>query len=273
MEALLRLIGNENAKIYLRLRTWVLLAIVFVAVLVVGSILRFSGNPAIDQVRSQLTAFSFATIAEQVQTLLLAFIVVIAGDIVASEFSSGTIKMLLTQPATRTRILFSKYIASLLYALFMVLCLFFFSLLLGGVFFGFHGVGHAVLLTDYHHHVHHLTAWTDLLLQYGLLFIQVIMILTIAFMISAIFRSSALAITISILAFLVGRSLVVALHDFTWDKFILFANVDFSQYLQPGGPVVHGMTVAFSVGMLVAYFIVMNLLSWWLFVKRDVALT
>jgi ABC-2 type transport system permease protein len=221
---------------------------------------------------NQVTGWSFATTAQNLSTLLIAFILVVAGDIVASEFSTGTIKMLLTQTATRTKILASKYLAMLLYGLFLTAVMFGFSLVIGWVFFGSAGAGEPHVYADAHGHIQQMGTALYLLMQYGFLLIQIVITATIAFMISAIFRSSALAITISLLCFLVGNTLVQVLSSYTWDKYILFANTDLSQFVEKG-PVVHGLTLGFSITMLVIYFVVMMALSWLVFRKRDVAYT
>jgi len=315
---LTKLIANENMKIYRRIRTWILFAVLAAALVLMAVIMhnnQNSSNPdwkqtlvqedvgiqktlsqdtshmpaaAVQQLQQTLqlneyyiahnidpnltTGWNFASTAEGLSALLLAFIVVIAGDIVASEFSTGTIKMLLTQTATRSKILLSKYLALMIYALVMTLFMFVFSIVVGWIFFGFSGAGVPSFYTDAHSHIQHMSTVLYLLMNYGFLFIRIVMTATIAFMISTIFRSSTLAITISILAFLVGNTLVGALSSFSWVKYILFANMDLSQYVQ-GGPRIQGMTLGFSIVMLLLYFIVMNTLSWFIFIKRDVAYT
>ncbi|GMA50680.1 hypothetical protein GCM10025857_20370 [Alicyclobacillus contaminans] len=221
---------------------------------------------------TRMTGWKFATTAESLSALLIAFIVVVAGDIVASEFSTGTIKMLLTQTATRTQILLSKYVAALLHALFMTAAMLVFSLLCGWIVFGMAGAGEPQFFTDGQGHMHQMPVAGYLFMHYGFLFIEVIFTATIAFMVSAIFRSSTLAITLSVLAFFVGNTLVAALSRYSWVKYILFANTDLSRYVE-GGPPVAGMTLGFSIIMLIIYFVVMNLLAWYIFTKRDVALT
>ncbi|MFB5190924.1 ABC transporter permease [Alicyclobacillus fastidiosus] len=262
-----KLIANENLKIYIRVRTWILLGITVAAALAIAIAIKSTPHSAFSG-----TGWDFTNTASHLSALLIAFIVVTVGDIVASEFSTGSIKMLLTQTTTRARILTSKYIAALLFALFMTVCLYVSSLLIGGIFFGFHGAGTAQTWLNYQHHKYSMSAAGYSLMQYGFLFVQIILMVTIAFMISAIFRSSALAITISILAFLVGDILAAALHHFVWDKFIIFTNLDLSTYVVPGsGPIISGMTMGFSIFMLALYFVVMNILTWWIFIKRDVS--
>lgn len=314
---MIKLISNENAKIYQRLRTWIMVGLIMVATILIAVILHSHQHATADwrssliqqnaQIQQQINkskghlpssymaqlqqslltnnyylkhnldpnltnAWAFATTAQNLSTLLIAFIVVVAGDIVAFEFGSGTIKMLLTQTATRTRVLMAKYASALLYGLFMTVVMFVFSIVVGWVFFGATGAGLPHIYVDTHHQIRSMTAAQYLMMQYGFLLIKMVMIVTIAFMISAIFRSSALAITISLLAFIVGSTIVQALSSYSWSKYILFANTDLSQYVI-NGPSISGMTLQFSIIMLVIYFFVMNLLAWIFFVKRDVAYT
>lgn len=215
------------------------------------------------------TAFKFAATAFHLDTLAMAFILVVAGDIVASEFSAGTIKMLLTQTATRTRIIVSKFVALVGFGLVATAALLLFSVVVGLIVFG-PGASMPVLYQTPAGHVAQMAASSYVLTNYGYFLVQMIITALIAFMISTIFRSGALAITVSILAYLVGSTLVQALSSYHWIRFVLFANTNLSQYVF-GGPTIPGLTLTFSITMLAAYFVVMAGLSWWVFVRRDVS--
>jgi ABC-2 type transport system permease protein len=67
-----------------------------------------------------------------------------------------------------------------------------------------------------------------------------------------------------------GNALVNLLSKYTWVKYILIANTNLMVYTD-GTPVVKGMTLTFSLLVLAAYFIVFNVISWLVFIKRDVA--
>ena len=74
---------------------------------------------------NQMTGWEFVEDATGLMTLITIFAAVIAGDIVASEFTWGTIKLLLIRPVSRTKILLSKYVATLLFV--VLLCVILFS--------------------------------------------------------------------------------------------------------------------------------------------------
>jgi ABC-2 type transport system permease protein len=57
---------------------------------------------------------------------------------------------------------------------------------------------------------------------------------------------------------------------FDWAKYILFANTNLMNYYD-GTPTVEGMTMTFSVVMIIIYFLIFQALAFTIFKKRDVA--
>ncbi|MET3208244.1 UNVERIFIED_CONTAM: ABC-2 type transport system permease protein [Paenibacillus sp. PvR008] len=132
---------------------------------------------------------------------LLALIV--AGDIVASEFSAGTIKFLLTRSATRTKIYFAKYISILLFGLFLVLLTFLAAVFFGGLMFGFNGIGDSYLFVK-DQTIQKANMIQALLGGFLLNIPFMVLVLTFAFMISAAFRSVTFSIVFSMLTAIAG---------------------------------------------------------------------
>ncbi|RSK25790.1 ABC transporter permease [Bacillus sp. HMF5848] len=204
--------------------------------------------------------------------LVTLFAAIVGGSIVAEEFSAGTVKMLLIRPFNRIKILISKYITTLLYAVFMLGLLFSTSFVLGGILFGFSEASAPFLYVDQSGIVQEGNMIGYALKTYGLQSIQLIMIVTIAFMISTIFRNSALAIGLSIFILFTGTSIAMLLSQLNqnWGKYFLFSNTDLTQYLT-NTPLFEGTSMGFSVIMLVIYFVLFMGMSWFIFKKRDVA--
>ena len=198
------------------------------------------------------------------------FTIIIAASIVASEFNWGTIKLLLIRPIRRGKILAAKYISVLLFGLLVLSILFVFSALLGALLFGFPN-SPSPYLSYYHGVITEQNMLNHLLIYYGLKSISMFMLATMAFMISAVFRNSSLAIGLSLFLMFTGGQVTqfIALK-FTWAKYILFANTDLIQYFD-GMPMVDGMTLTFSVTMLVIYFFLFLILAHFVFKQRDVA--
>ncbi|HEX7064390.1 MAG TPA: ABC transporter permease [Bacillales bacterium] len=203
-------------------------------------------------------------------SLISLFAVVIAGSLIAGEFSWGSIKLLLIRPHPRWSILLSKYLAALLYIVGMVILLFVFSWLIGGLVFGFGGLNYADIVVDNGHVVKE-TAIVKSLQFYGLAAVTTVILMTIAFMISTIFRSNALAIGISIFILYIANVLSLVLSQFEWAKYLIFSNLDLTYYLDHSEGLIDGVTFSFSLFIDIAYWLVFLIITWWIFQKRDIA--
>ncbi|MFB6469587.1 ABC transporter permease [Cytobacillus sp. Hz8] len=198
------------------------------------------------------------------------FTIIVAAGIVASEFNWGTIKLLLIRPIARSRLLVAKYLTVLIFALLMLVILFAFSSILGFILFGTPETA-IPYLKYYDGKVTEQSMFFHLINYYGLQSITMLILATMAFMISAVFRNSSLAIGLSIFLMFTGGQITSLLAaKFEWAKYILFANTDLMQYFD-GMPMVEGMTLGFSIIMLIVYFVIFQLLAHYVFNKRDVA--
>jgi len=196
------------------------------------------------------------------------FGIIVASGIVASEFSWGTIKLLMIRPIARWKILLSKFITVATFGLAMIGILVFISLIMGVIFFD---AGSAVQLTYSNGAVVEQNMIGYLVKIYFFSSIDVILLTTMAFMISAVFRSSSLAIGISLFLYFVGGTVtgfVAMFYD--WAKYSLFANTNLMMY-EMGIPIVEGMTMTFSVIMILIYFTLFVVLAFTVFTKRDIA--
>lgn len=208
-------------------------------------------------------------IASSLISLIALFSIIMGGGIVANEFSGGTIKLLLIRPSKRWKILLGKYIAVMGYTLLMLVVLFVVSFILGGTLFSFKGAS-IPFLTNSSGKITEVNMVAHIMQLYGLECISLVMMVTLAFMISTVFRNSAMAIGIGVFLLTIGNVITMVLSRYNWSKYILFANTDLNQYIN-GKPLVEGMTMTFSVIVLIVYFIVFNVISYIGFTKRDVA--
>ncbi|NQD67486.1 ABC transporter permease, partial [Bacillus haikouensis] len=86
--------------------------------------------------KTKETVWTFVETNGFAVTLVGLFAIIVAAGIVASEFSWGTIKLLLIRPISRTKILISKYITVILYGGTLLGVLFAVSFLVGLILFG-----------------------------------------------------------------------------------------------------------------------------------------
>lgn len=198
------------------------------------------------------------------------FTIIVAAGIVANEFRWGTIKLLLIRPISRSKILLSKYVAVLLFAFYTLLFLIILSWLIGAIFFGIDGFNPHMVM-EKSGGLEYVSVIKEIGIDYGYKLVNLLMMATFAFMISTIFRSSPIAIGTAVFLMLAGNSIVMFFAEHSWAKYILFANTDLTQYLDGNAPLMEGMTLSFSIAVLVVYFVIFVTASWGVFMKRDVA--
>ncbi|MFO7342066.1 ABC transporter permease [Caldibacillus debilis] len=204
-------------------------------------------------------------------TIVGLFVIIVAAGIVANEFSWGTIKSLIIKPYKRWKILLAKYVMVLLFMLIVLALLFISAVAVGAVLFGPGDGGSQIHLSYADGKVVEQSQLLYLAKSYLLNSVGVLLLATMAFMISTIFRSSGTAIGISVFLLLAGDTITSFFAmKFDWAKYILFANTNLMAYLE-GKPMVEGMTMGFSITMLTIYFIVFQVLAFLFFTKRDVS--
>ncbi|ASK61282.1 ABC transporter permease [Virgibacillus phasianinus] len=214
-------------------------------------------------------AWQFVLDNKTLLSLITLFTIIVAAGIIANEFKWGTIKLLLIRPISRTKILLSKYISVLLFALWTLLFVLILSFLVGAIFFGINSFDPQIV-TDQKGSFEQVSVINQIFAAYGFQLVTLLMMATFAFMISAIFRQSSLAIGLAIFLMFAGTSIVGFFADHEWAKYILFANTNLEQYVN-GTPMIEGMTLGFSIGVLIVYFIIFSVITWLFFTKRDVA--
>ena len=199
-------------------------------------------------------------------SLVTLFTVIVAAGIVATEFSQGTIKMLLTRPVKRWKILTSKYITVLLFAVFLSLIMLLSTALAGLLFLG---IGDGSLLTWNGAKVAEAAFWLEAIKLAALKFSSIWMISTFAFMLGTVFRSSSLAIGLSIFLMFTGVQAVFFLQNYEIVKYYLFTHTDLTQFYT-GNFMVPGITMSMSILVLIVYFLLFMAISYWTFGKRDI---
>lgn len=198
-------------------------------------------------------------------------VIIVASGIVANEFSRGTIKNLLIKPFKRWKILLAKYVTTLLFLLFMLSVLFVSAALIGFILFGNGDPASNVHLAYTNGEVIEQNILIYLVKNYFMNTLSIFMLTTMAFMISSVFRVSGLAIGISIFLLMTGGTITNLLASrFEWPKYLLFANTNLMQYVD-GTPYVEGMTLNFSITMMIIYFLIFMIFAFSFFTKRDVA--
>lgn len=255
MNNFLALVQNENMKIYRRVRTWIMFGLLILLTILFGVLSSLDGGS------QRLSAWDAMDQLSFLYYLVSIYAAVIAADIVAGEFTWGTIKLLLIRPWTRTKVLLSKLLAVLLFTLAMSAV--YFVILLAVSFLIFPNEP-SLYLGD--------SPLSRILESLLYSYVDLLVIAAFSFMLSTVFRSSGIAIGLSIFILFAGGIFTLLFHPsrYAWAKYLLFANMNLGQYR--GGQVgPAGMTLGFSITVLAVYVLLFLALAWLVFKKRDVA--
>ena len=203
------------------------------------------------------------------------FSVIVGSANVSSEFASGTIKQLMIRPHARWKILLSKYIAVTAYAVLLLAVLLIAGYLIGLLFQGsgsFHMKMIENTVGDSQYKIKEIGP--QFFLKFALYLPSLVMVSAIAFMLSTLFKSQALAVGIGIFALFITNTLggifLFLMDRYHWLKFLIFPHLDLSVYAYQD-KLTDGVTLPFSLITLAVYYVVFMTLTFWYFQKRDIA--
>ncbi|GAB7387501.1 ABC transporter permease subunit [Bacillaceae bacterium] len=204
-------------------------------------------------------------------------VMIVSTDIVSGERSEGTIKLLLTRPVRRWKILLSKYVTMLLFVSVIVLTVAVLSYLLSGIVFGYYGwdmpvltgfiVENGQLNTEYAHLV---PQWQYILMTYGLGWFVCVVVGTISFMLSVLVRNTPTGMGVMLAALIAGNILQGFASSWEEAKYIFSVNLELTDYLEGTLPPIEGMTLSFSLAVLAVWALVSLLVAFLVFTRQDI---
>lgn len=208
--------------------------------------------------------------------LLPLLIMVLTIDIVSGERSDGTIKLLLTRPVKRWKVLLSKYISVNLLISFLIIMYGLIAYVISGVVFSFKGwsvptftgftIQNGTLLTD---NVQLIPQWEYILMVFGLAWFSCIIIGTLAFMVSVLVRTTPAAMGIMLASLITGSVLSGLATSWSGAKYFFSVNLDLTDYLSGQLPMIEGLNMGFSLITLSIWGIIGLIAAFTVFVKQD----
>ncbi|WP_336865978.1 ABC transporter permease [Peribacillus frigoritolerans] len=204
-------------------------------------------------------------------------IMIVASDMVSSENSQGTIKLLLTRPVERWKILLSKYVTLLLSVSIIVAVTALLSYLLSGIVFGYQGWG-APVITGFElkgadvdvSQVRLVEQWKFLLMDLGLVWLVAVVVGTLSFMLSVLVRSTPAGMGIMLAALISGAILNNMVSSWESAKYFFMVNLKLTAYISGTAPPIEGMTLLSSVITLLVWWALALIVSFTVFTRRDV---
>ncbi|CAH1195924.1 hypothetical protein PAECIP111893_00779 [Paenibacillus plantiphilus] len=221
--------------------------------------------------------FTRSFMASSVTLFYPLLVLAIASDLVSGERSTGTIKMLLTRPVRRWKILFSKLVALTLYVSLIVLTSGILCYLISGALFGYGGWNMPIFTgfvingaTVDNTYVHAVPQWLYMLMQSGLIWFSSMTVAILALMVSVLVRSTAASIVTMMAAVIAGTILSSMSSSWESAKYVFAVNLQLTDYLRGSPPPIEGMTLTFSLLTLAVWAIGALIVSFRVFTKQDI---
>lgn len=228
-----------------------------------------------DAMSGPLFVRAFANVSSHLLFPLLALI--FASDIVSSEFSQGSIKLLLTRPVSRARVLASKLVALVLAGTLTVLLGGAVAYAFGSLAYGARGWG-APILTGFRaggdtldvSSVRAVTLWKDVVVVYGLAWFSALSVGMLGFLTSVLLRSTAAAMGTMFAALIAGSILPFVAPTWETQKYLFVTNLPLADYYSGAPPPIPGITVGFAVAVLSVWSVAALAVAFAVFARRDV---
>lgn len=221
--------------------------------------------------------FTNTFVANAVGLFIPLMVMVIASDLVSSEHSTGTIKLLLTRPVQRWKVLASKYIALLLYVSLIVFATMALAYLISGAVFGYGGwtypsfTGFQIVGTELDMtYVHAVPQWLYLLMELGLVWFAAVIVGLMSLMVSVLVRSTAAGMGLMLAVLIAGSILTNMVSSWETAKYLFMVNLTLTDYLSGSLPPIEGMDLGFSMTVLAVWGLASLIVSFLVFTKKDV---
>jgi len=222
-------------------------------------------------------SFARGFMDQAVSLFMPMIIVILAVDLVSAEYSEGTIKLLLTRPVRRWKILTSKLLTLLLFTSLTILSALVLAYLISGVVFGYSGwtlpvlTGFEIVGSELDtSQVFMVPQWLYLLMQYGLAWFVCVVVGVIALMVSVLVRSAAAGMGIMMAALISGSILTQMATSWESAKYFFMVNLEITNYLAGTLPPIQGMTLPFSLTVLSVWGLAALIVAYTVFIRRDV---
>ncbi len=204
--------------------------------------------------------------------LILVFVIMIAGSLVSDEYSKGTIKSLLILPYKRFKILLAKLLTMVIMILFGIFALFTMQLVVGSIFFGLSSL--SIPFVTYNIATESIVTMN--IFKYFIVVTiaiipRILLLGTLAFAISTVIGNTAAAIAITFCGY-VGEVIVNTIamrYNVEFLNYFVTTNWNFQELLF-GGRNHFGLSLTHSIIVCSIYFILMVVVSFIVFKKKDI---
>ena len=232
---------------------------------------------------NKTTIFDFMFYALRISTLfIIVFAIIMASSLIASEFDSGTIKLLAIRPYKRGKIIMGKFFATMFFVICFVLFSAIIALLAGLTMFDWNI--QPVLAIFNSSVAFSISPILLMLINIICVILEIMFFAIIAICMATITRSFAATLSTTLVLYVLSLALNILLSNKLWYAYSPFMNIDFFRFM--GGafsstasstlsalfttPLLKNMNFFISLGMYGGISIALMLLTYFVFKKKDI---
>jgi len=202
-------------------------------------------------------------------TSIIAIILIyFASSLMSKEYQWKTINFLLTRTSTRLSIFISKFLSMVMLYFVLIIIVMFYSMLVGSVLYGlnFHSYSDLSVVNG---EVVEKSLIGSIFIQYIINLLPDLFFVALSYALSTILKSSGLSLLVGLALFAMSDPISMFIQNKQWGKYLPFMHTDLSMYLDSVS-IGNGMTIQFSITILIIYIGLLLLLSGYVFKKRDI---
>lgn len=216
------------------------------------------------------TASNMVLRANRLFIYIMISVIMLSCYFITSEYSNKTLGRILTAGAKRWKVLLSKYLAIIFFSLVFMLLFAIVTILFSWIVFGFDDFS-----TNYVYYDGAKVVERNVLLQMVLNFaynlVSLIAISALAVFVAVLTRSNLIGVTICFAITVFGSMFSDMMVETEWIKYSLFANTDFSRFLN-NKVAFNNFTPLASIGVLAFHTMLFVLGTFIIFQKQDVVI-
>lgn len=214
-----------------------------------------------------------STFLPNYMSLFLVAITVIAGTIVAEEYSKGTIKNLLVVPYKRGTILLAKLITVIFMAFIMFIVFFLAQILISGILYDFKTMADPVVFYSIRtESIQSINLFYYVFREFALALPQILVYAILSFALSTITTSSTVATSLGIISIFVCNIInqLILFSTKTWIKYIPTINWDWNAFISENYYLTKIVEPKIAIPITIITFLVLLIPTFIVFKKRDI---
>jgi len=239
--------------------------------------LQFYLNNEINPLNASAARFMSDFMEQSVFLFLPLLIILLAADMVSGEVTAGTIKLILTRPVPRWKILLSKLAALAILEMLVVLLMALIAGLISMAVFQYAGFNEPVITgfrlvgdrldTGF---IRTIPRWHYLFMVYAIGYFVAFVIGCLSLMVSVLVRSTSASIGIMMSTLIGGSFLSFFIADWEITRYLFTVNLNLIAYISGSFQSIEGLSMLFSTLVLLAWAAGALTVAFLVFTQKDI---